>query len=116
MYGTSDQSSDAISTPKNLIKKVLPKAKTIGILYTQSEPNSVVQKGMTKRLLKKKGFTVVEKTILETVITSTAAQRVLSEVRIWFFPTDNIISLTMETVKQVSIKHTRFQYTVVTEK
>ncbi|HEX1590938.1 TPA: ABC transporter substrate-binding protein [Streptococcus pneumoniae] len=40
--GTSDQSSDAISTQINLIKKVLPKAKTIGILYTQSEPNSVV--------------------------------------------------------------------------
>lgn len=40
--GTSDQSSDAISTQINLIKKVLLKAKTIGILYTQSEPNSVV--------------------------------------------------------------------------
>lgn len=40
--GTRDQSSDAISTQINLIKKVLLKAKTIGILYTQSEPNSVV--------------------------------------------------------------------------
>ena len=43
--GTSDQSSDAIATQVDLIQKVLPRAKTIGILYTQSEPNSVVQKG-----------------------------------------------------------------------
>jgi len=96
--GTSDQSSDAISTQINLIKKVLPKAKTIGILYTQSEPNSVVQKDEAKRLLEEKGFTVVEKTILDS-------NSLMAEVDMVFVPTDNIISSTMETVKQVSIKH-----------
>ena len=74
MTGTSDQSSDAISTQINLIKKVLPKAKTIGILYTQSEPNSVVQKDEAKRLLEEKGFTVVEKQSW-TVTTSRLLQK-----------------------------------------
>ena len=103
--GTSDQSSDAISTQINLIKKVLPKAKTIGILYTQSEPNSVVQKDEAKRLLEEKGFTVVEKTILDSNNVKAAAESLMVEVDMVFVPTDNIISSTMETVKQVSIKH-----------
>lgn len=103
--GTSDQSSDAISTQINLIKKVLPKAKTIGILYTQSEPNSVVQKDEAKRLLEEKGFAVVEKTILDSNNVKAAAESLMTEVDMVFVPTDNIISSTMETVKQVSIKH-----------
>ena len=103
--GTSDQSSDAISTQINLIKKVLPKAKTIGILYTQSEPNSVVQKDEAKRLLEEKGFTVVEKTILDSNNVKAAAESLMAEVDMVFVPTDNIISSTMETVKQVSVKH-----------
>lgn len=103
--GTSDQSSDAISTQINLIKKVLPKAKTIGILYTQSEPNSVVQKDEAKRLLEEKGFSVVEKTILDSNNVKAAAESLMTEVDMVFVPTDNIISSTMETVKQVSIKH-----------
>ena len=103
--GTSDQSSEAISTQINLIKKVLPKAKTIGILYTQSEPNSVVQKDEAKRLLEEKGFTVVEKTILDSNNVKAAAESLMAEVDMVFVPTDNIISSTMETVKQVSIKH-----------
>ena len=103
--GTSDQSSDAISTQIDLIKKVLPKAKTIGILYTQSEPNSVVQKDEAKRLLEEKGFTVVEKTILDSNNVKAAAESLMAEVDMVFVPTDNIISSTMETVKQVSIKH-----------
>ena len=103
--GTSDQSSDAISTQINLIKKVLPKAKTIGILYTQSEPNSVVQKDEAKRLLEEKGFSVVEKTILDSNNVKAAAESLMAEVDMVFVPTDNIISSTMGTVKQVSIKH-----------
>ena len=103
--GTSDQSSDAISTQINLIKKVLPKAKSIGILYTQSEPNSVVQKDEAKRLLEEKGFTVVEKTILDSNNVKAAAESLMTEVDMVFVPTDNIISSTMETVKQVSIRH-----------
>ena len=103
--GTSDQSSDAISTQINLIKKVLPKAKTIGILYTQSEPNSVVQKDEAKRLLEEKGFTVVEKTVLDSNNVKAAAESLMAEVDMVFVPTDNIISSTIETVKQVSIKH-----------
>ena len=103
--GTSDQSSDAISTQINLIKKVSPKAKSIGILYTQSEPNSVVQKDEAKRLLEEKGFTVVEKTILDSNNVKAAAESLMTEADMVFVPTDNIISSTMETVKQVSIRH-----------
>ena len=58
-----------------------------------------------KRLLEEKGFTVVEKTILDSNNVKAAAESLMTEVDMVFVPTDNIISSTMETVKQVSIKH-----------
>ena len=100
--GTSDQSSDAITTQVDLTQKVLPTAKTIGILYTQSEPNSVVQKDEAKKVLEAKGYRVVEKTILDSNNVKAAADSLMSEVDLVFIPTDNIISSTMETIKQVS--------------
>ena len=103
--GTSDQSSDAIATQVDLIQKVLPTAKTVGILYTQSEPNSVVQKDEAKKVLEAKGYRVVEKTILDSNNVKAAADSLMSEVDLVFIPTDNIISSTMETIKQVSLKH-----------
>ena len=103
--GTSDQSSDAIATQVDMIKTVLPTAKTVGILYTQSEPNSVVQKDEAKKILEAKGYLVVEKTILDSNNVKAAADSLMSEVDIVFVPTDNIISSTMETIKQVSLKH-----------
>ena len=63
---------------------MLPKAKTIGILYTQSEPNSVVQKDEAKRLLEEKGFTVVEKTILDSNNVKAAAESLMAEVDMVF--------------------------------
>ncbi|MFS9049370.1 ABC transporter substrate-binding protein [Streptococcus parasanguinis] len=103
--GTSDQSDDAISTQVDMIKQVLPTAKTVGILYTQSEPNSVVQKDNAKKILEAKGYQVVEKTILDSNNVKAAADSIMSEADIVFVPTDNIISSTIDTVKQVSISH-----------
>ena len=103
--GTSDQSEDAIATQVDMIKQVLPTAKTVGILYTQSEPNSVVQKNNAKKILEAKGYQVVEKTILDSNNVKAAADSIMSEADIVFVPTDNIISSTMDTVKQVSISH-----------
>ena len=88
-----------------MIKQVLPTAKTVGILYSQSEPNSVVQKDNAKKILEAKGYQVVEKTILDSNNVKAAADSIMSEADIVFVPTDNIISSTMDTVKQVSISH-----------
>ena len=81
--GTSDQSEDAIAT----------------------QPNSVVQKDNAKKILEAKGYQVVEKTILDSNNVKAAADSIMSEADIVFVPTDNIISSTIDTVKQVSISH-----------
>ena len=52
-----------------------------------------------------KGYQVVEKTILDSNNVKAAADSIMSEADIVFVPTDNIISSTMDTVKQVSISH-----------
>ena len=48
---------------------------------------------------------MVEKTILDSNNVKAAADSIMSEADIVFVPTDNIISSTMDTVKQVSISH-----------
>lgn len=50
----------SLATQVDMIKQVLPTAKTVGILYTQSEPNSR-PKDNAKKILEAKGYQVVEK-------------------------------------------------------
>ena len=56
----------------------------------RASQNSVVQKDEAKRLLEEKGFTVVEKTILDSNNVKAAAESLMAEVDMVFVPTDNI--------------------------
>ncbi|KXT79171.1 ABC transporter substrate-binding protein [Streptococcus sp. DD13] len=105
LTGTTDKSPDMQEKQIDLLKEVLPKAKTVGILYTQSESNSVIQKESAAKLLKEKGYQVVEKTILDSNNVKAAAESLMSEVDVVFIPTDNTIASTMSTLKQLSLKY-----------
>ncbi|HEX0820338.1 TPA: hypothetical protein V1O42_000753 [Streptococcus pneumoniae] len=65
--------------------------------------------------MKEKGFTVVEKTILDSNNVKAAAESLMAEVDMVFVPTDNIIC---QPWKQLSrfLLNTRFQYSVVQQK
>ena len=60
---------------------------------------------MRRRSLKLKAIKWLKKTILDSNNVKAAADSIMSEADIVFVPTDNIISSTMDTVKQVSISH-----------
>lgn len=85
----------------DLLSKVLPKAKTVGIFYNSSEVNSQTQAKQAKKALAKKGI----KVIVKTVMTSNDVQQVMtslaSQVDAVYLPTDNTVASTASTIGQV---------------
>lgn len=88
--GTSDMSP--IDKQVELVQKVLPKAKTVGIMYTTSERNSEVQVEEAQSLFKKAGMKVVTKGISSTNDVQDTAKSLMKDVDVVFVPTDNTIA------------------------
>ena len=85
-----------------LIKEIIPTVSKIGILYTQSEVNSVVQSNMAKAKAEALGLTVEVKTCMNTSdISSTTDALVKTGVQAIYIPTDNNIAANMDAVKNV---------------
>ncbi|MBQ4543146.1 MAG: ABC transporter substrate-binding protein, partial [Clostridia bacterium] len=74
-----------------LIRKVLPEAKKIGILYTTSEANSVSTIEEYKKLAPKYGFEIVEKGIGKAAEIPQAADVLLTQVDCISNMTDNTV-------------------------
>ncbi len=99
MTGSIDATE--VSDQIDLLIKVVPKAKRVGIFYNSSEVNSEVQVKAARKALEKKGMKVVEK----TVTTSNDVQQVMtslaSQVDAVYLPTDNTVASTATTIGQV---------------
>lgn len=82
----------------DLLKELLPDAKTVGIFYCSAEANSKIQSDMAeaaakKRDLETKVYTVTTSADIQTVVESMAGN-----VDVIYIPTDNTIAAGMETV------------------
>ena len=68
--------SDALSLEKqiDLIKKVVPEAKKVGMVYNPGEANSVVVVKRLRELLPQSGMSLVEATAARTVDVGAAAR------------------------------------------
>ena len=87
--GTSDMSP--INKQVELLKKVLPNTKKVGIMYTTSERNSEVQVEEAKKYFKKAGIETVVKGISSTNDIQDTAKSLMSQTEVIFIPTDNTI-------------------------
>lgn len=99
--GTSDL--NPISEQVKLLMELVPDAKTVGILYTSSEPNSVLQGDLFKTELEKNNiegaiYTTPDSNHLRSVIEAT-----VGKVDAWYIPTDNVFAGSMGTVREVSV-------------
>ena len=95
--GTTDLND--IESQVRLMKMLVPGAKKFGILYTTSEPNSLIQRDMAKKLMVADGIEVVEGGITETDNIEQVLQRFDNEdVECVFIPTDNKIATAAATV------------------
>ena len=96
--GTTDL--NPVADQIDLIKKISPEAKTVGIVYSSGEVNSEVQVGLAREEAAAQGLEVVEKTITNSSEVLQAAQA-LGDVDAIYVPTDNMVVSALDSVLQV---------------
>lgn len=96
--------SDALSLEEqvNLIKKVVPDVKRIGMVYNPGEANSVVVVEEFKRILPAMGIELVESTAPRTVDITAAARNLVGKVDVIYTNTDNNVVSAYESLVKVA--------------
>lgn len=97
--GVSD--SLALEKQVELIKKVVPEAKRVGIVYNPGEANSVVVVKQLRELLPKSGLSLVEATAARTVDVGAAARSLVGKVDVIYTNTDNNVVSAYEALVKV---------------
>lgn len=94
--GTSDLSP--VSEQLDLIQKILPDIKTLGILYNSSETNAEVSVRAVKAEAEKRGITIKEATISQTNDLAQVGEKLAANVEAIYVPNDNTIASAMPTL------------------
>lgn len=82
----------------NLIKQILPNAKNIGILYSSSEDNSIVQAKQAIEIAESMGYETTVSTVSSTNDVSQVSSSLVNQVDAVWVPTDNTIASAMSTL------------------
>lgn len=85
-----------------LLKKLVPDAKKIGLLYCSSEENSKFQISIAKKACDMNGLKYVDATVSNTNEVQQVVQSLVGKVDAIYSPTDNMIASTMATVALVT--------------
>lgn len=96
--GTSDTHPDAIKNTIAAIKKFVPDAKKVGIIYNNGEPNSVINVKNAREALKEAGLEAVETTISASSEVKQAAESMVGRVDVMYIPKDNTVVAALESV------------------
>ncbi len=97
--GVSD--SLALEKQVQLISKVVPEAKRVGMVYNPGEANSVVVVKQLRELLPKSGMSLVEATAARTVDVGAAARSLVGKVDVIYTNTDNNVVSAYEALVKV---------------
>jgi len=100
--GTTDM--NPIKEQIDLLVKLVPKAKTVGVLYTSSEDNSILQAKLAKEAIEKLGLKYVEATVTNSNDVQQATQSIVGKVDAIYIPTDNVFASAMPVVHGVTSK------------
>lgn len=82
----------------SLIKEILPEAQTIGILYSSSEDNSIVQADQAIEIAEEMGLDTQVMTVSSTNDVAQVASTLAAQVDAIWVPTDNTIASAMNTL------------------
>ncbi|HEM5489915.1 TPA: ABC transporter substrate-binding protein [Streptococcus suis] len=101
--GTMTGSIDAtdVEGQIDMLLKVVPTAKTVGIFYNSSEVNSEVQAEQAKKALEAKGIKVEVTTVTSTNDVQQAITSLAGKVDAIYLPTDNTVASTASTIGDV---------------
>ncbi|MEG0091789.1 MAG: ABC transporter substrate-binding protein, partial [Oscillospiraceae bacterium] len=97
--GTNDVSP--IKEQIELMLKLCPDIKTVGLLYSSSEDNSITQAKQVKEILAQKGLGVVEQTVTSSNDVQQATQSIVDKCDGIYIPTDNTFASAMPIVAAV---------------
>lgn len=98
--GTTDM--NPIKEQIDLLVKLAPKAKTVGVLYTSNEDNSILQASLAKKAIEKLGLTYTEVTVSNSNEVQQATQSIADQSDAIYIPTDNIFASAMPVVYGVT--------------
>ncbi|WKY47276.1 ABC transporter substrate-binding protein [Eubacteriaceae bacterium ES3] len=98
--GTTDM--NPIAEQIDLLVKLVPDAKTVGVLYTSSEDNSVVQAEIAKQAIEALGLNYVEVTVTNSNDVQQATQSIVSQCDAIYIPTDNVFASAMPQVRSIT--------------
>ena len=98
--GVSDRTP--IKQQLEIMKKVLPNMKKVGILYTANEDNAVKQAQEAEKLAKELGLEVKVSTVANTNDIQQVTESLASQTDAIFIPIDNTIASAMATVVKVT--------------
>ena len=82
----------------DLLKQLVPEAKTVGVLYCSAESNSKIQADMAKEAIAAAGMESKEYTVSSSNEIQTVVQSMVGAVDAVYAPTDNVIAAGMATV------------------
>ena len=99
--GTSDLAP--LDGQAQMIKELFPDAKTIGILYCSSEPNSKYQAGVITAELTALGYTVSEFTFSDSNDVANVTATACNEADVLYIPTDNTAASCTEAINNVAL-------------
>ena len=97
--GTNDM--NPIREQLELIPEILPDAQTVGLLYTSSEDNSILQIEEAKAILEEMNLDYVEQTVTGSNDVQQAVQSIVTRCDAIYFPTDNTFASAMPLVGSV---------------
>lgn len=97
--GTSDLAP--LDGQANMIKELMPEAKTVGILYCSAEPNSKYQSTVIMEHLNTLGFECKEFTFVDTNDVTAVTTQAASECDVIFAPTDNTVASNAPAINNV---------------
>jgi putative ABC transport system substrate-binding protein len=98
--GTTDM--NPVKEQIDLAIKLVPNAKTLGIIYCSSEVNSQIQANMAKAAAKAKGLNVLETTVSNVNDIQQAAQNLVGKADVIYVPTDNVLASAMPTLTAIT--------------
>ena len=101
--GTSDM--NPVSEQIALLQKIVPDAKTVGVLYNSGEANSVLQAQMAKEAVEALGMQYTEITVSTTNDVQQAVQKIAGQCDVLYLPTDNVISSSMPIVYGAAVEN-----------
>ncbi|HWS29259.1 MAG TPA: ABC transporter substrate-binding protein [Clostridia bacterium] len=98
--GTNDM--NPIAEQLDLLVRLAPEAKTVGILYASSEDNSVIQAEIARVEAEERGLAVAEQTVTNANEVQQAMQSLVGKCDAIYLPTDNTLASAMPTIGAVA--------------